>query len=116
MPTTAPRIPARVKNQLNDTLADLDRAIAYIQQPNTAIARRSTNGGTGGVLTFSRPVLSEAAAANLLDAEQRTLNGGNYTLDEMNKDYGSEIVGLYNARRKLALLLGREPDPALDRR
>lgn len=71
---------------------DLKRALAYINAPETAVARRSAEGTT--TLHYTRPASSLAPGGALFEVE---------------KEYGSDLVGLASGLSRLRAFLEVEP-------
>jgi hypothetical protein len=83
--------------ELTAIMAEIDRAIGYIQNDNVSICSRKMRATT--TLDFSRQPIPEA----LQTETSRRL--GHYALTEVNKDIGSNIMGLYEAKRRLQSIL-----------
>jgi hypothetical protein len=87
------------RRTLEQALYDLNRGIEYLMSPRTAVCLRGR--ATTG-LDFTRK-LSAEAAANLLSPEQLAL--GDYALTEVTKEYGSNLCGVFTAKRTLEQFL-----------
>lgn len=86
---------------IEQALADLNRGIEYLLSPRTAVCARVSFASTA--LDFAREPLSPEAAEMFLTAEQRAL--GDYALTEVAKEYGSNLTGVFSAKRALEQFL-----------
>jgi hypothetical protein len=87
------------RRQLEDTLASLDRAIAYVMADETAICKRRAKATT--IIDFTR----ERHVPKLLRTKAEVRFGDYTALTEVAKEIGSDLTGLFNARRTLAAFL-----------
>ena len=92
------RVSKADREVLDCILADLDRASTFLLHPRTSVALRRSSPATT-VLDFHR----DPVPAELLSRDQRPL--APYILTEIAEEIGSDLTGLWEARRRLSQFL-----------
>jgi hypothetical protein len=91
----------RERVRLESILRDIERGLAYIDQPETFIARKAR---MAGAMAFTRTV-TEGQVEHCMSPSDPLAYPGEQSIAIVAKDIGSEFVCIRTARRHLAEFL-----------